>query len=398
MAYLGTPHMMRMDKSMLVSHLRRAQCGDYAGVSIVELARCISESGDRDALCELHLNRPVFSSRTGRWVVISELLFELKDSALTFQWCGRDPVAVEQAYDLTLAKFYSVPPDSDDSPSADAREGPNCRWDYRAFHEQVSREFQQRPPTNIIKAEARAAQALQRMVVRHFYLSCLECRRRATKLVRRYTWKVHGGRLVLWLPVEMGGNCCRKWLRENVSDPDPERPGERDRVQAIVDRSLVRRKILSYDQLGEDDVYAGVKAAELPTLSEEISSIGLADTVAREKAEAIAEQRPAIRSLGGTKLKELIQTVFESLAQGRCNAEQIASHFGLSKATFSRFAGCQWRRDGGDTAAANIPDLWRNTAQILAKHDDFAAIAQKAGVWHHVHRIVADDGDEGRAR
>ncbi len=87
------------------------------------------------------------------------------------------------------------------------------------------------------------------MVARHFYFSCLECRRRAAKLVRRYTWKADGRQLILWLPVEMSGSRCRSWLQENVPDLDPTRPSERDRVQALIDQRLTRRRVLSLEQL-----------------------------------------------------------------------------------------------------------------------------------------------------
>jgi len=371
----------------------------YQRMPLTQLVCDIFQNSDRLALRELHEHRQVFRLRSGQCVLMAEFLLDLKDRDLTFQWCSRDPVVVDQAYDLTLAKFHDLPSLSPDGGAAASSQGPDCRHYFRAFGEHMAEESEKRPPTSLIDAEIRAADALQRLVTRHFYLSCLECSRRAAKLVRRYTWKVNGERLGLWLPVEMGGSHCRRWLQDNVPDADPARPGERDRVQAIIDRRLGRRRILSLDRLQERGAY-GAAAAEPETWAEEVSSVGLADAVAEEKAENIDEQRPSLRGLGEGRLKELIRTVFASLAEDRYHADRIAADFGLSKATFSRFAGCRWRRDGRDsTGATGIRDLWRNTAHVLASHEDFVAVARDAGVWDRVRQVIlAVDSEKGATK
>ena len=371
----------------------------YNRMPLTQLAFDIFERSDPLAVREVHENRRVFGLRSGPCVLMTEFLLELRDCDLTFQWCGRDPVVVDQAYDLTLAKFHDLPSEVHACGPQGASDGPDCRYYYRAFHNHMTGEFEKRPPASVIEAEIRAAEAFQRLVARHFHLSCLECARRAAKLVRRYAWKVNAGPLVLWLPVEMSGSRCRRWLGENIPDPDPARPGERDRVQAIVDHLLARRRVLSLDQLKDAGGYRGAESvAEALPPAEEVSSVGLAGAVAEEKAENIDEQRPAIRRLGAIRLKELIRTIFESLAEDRYHAERIAADFGLSKASLSRFAGGQWRRDGGGTTANHIPDLWRNTAHVLAAHEDFVAVARRAGVWNRVRQvIVAVDGRKGEA-
>jgi len=381
-----------------ISEDARMRRTTHRDMPLAELARLIAEHGDKGALREFHTCRPVCRDLAGRAVLLTDFLLGLKDRDLTFQWCGRDPVVVDQAYDLTLAKFHELPSVSPDGEAPTRSQGPDCRHYFRAFREYITREFERRPPKNAIDAEIRAADALQRLVTRHFYLSCLECSRRAAKLVRRYTWKVNGGQLVLWLPVEMSGSHCRRWLQENVPDADPARPGEPDRVQAIIDRRLGRRRILSLDQL-QDRGACGAAAAEPETWAEEVSSTGLADVVAEEKAENIDEQRPSLRGLGEGRLKELIRTVFASLAEDRYHAERIAADFGLSKATFSRFAGCNWRQDGDNAATNHTPDLWRNTAHILASHEDFVALARDAGVWDRVRQVIlAVDSEKGATK
>jgi len=131
-------------------------------------------------------------------------------------------------------------------------------------------------------------------------------------------------------------------------------------------------------------------------IEEQISVNGLADTVADEKAENIEQQRPTIRRLGEGKLKQLIQSVFTDLADGSYEEKQIAASFGLSRATFSRFAGSRWHHHCKDPIVTSVPDLWRNTAQTLAGHSDFVIAAQKAGVWKRVSGILDADGERRR--
>jgi hypothetical protein len=191
------------------------------------------------------------------------------------------------------------------------------------------------------------------------------------------------------MPIEMPGSRCRAWLETNVRDVDPSRPGERERIQAAIDRLWARRKVLSLDRLSKHEKAVGADAGSGRSfVEEEMSTHGLAGFVAEEKAENIADQRPTIRALGPSRLRKLIMTVFDSLAEDRFNAERIAMDYGLSKATFSRFAGSRWA--GGDDIAdgGDIPDLWRNTAHVLAGHEDFVTAARQAGVWDRVCRVA----------
>ena len=124
-------------------------------------------------------------------------------------------------------------------------------------------------------------------------------------------------------------------------------------------------------------------------LENEINKEGLSKTIACEKAENIAQQRPAIRMLGEEKLKKLICTIFDRLIHGDYMEKELAVDFGLSQATMSRFSGRRWNNHYDETQEAFVPDLWRNTAQTLARHSDFVAAAQRAGVWKRV-QVVLD--------
>ena len=71
----------------------------------------------------------------------------------------------------------------------------------------------------------------------------------------------------------------------------------------------------------------------------------------------------------------------------------MADSFGLSAATFSRFAGSRWRK----ASQGQVPDLWMNTAEMLASHAVFTEAAEEAGVLGQVEQLLqggslSDDG------
>jgi len=374
-----------------MTDLRHGRTGysDYKKATLVVLAWAIYNKADRNALRELHDNRTLFNSTTNGRVVMAEFLLELKSRDLAFQWCGRDSVAVDRAYDLTLAKFLNLPLDGKNGLQGTGDDKPDCRHYYKAFHDHVNTSLQEKPAATVIEIELRAAEVLQGMVTRHFYLSCLECRRRSMKLVRRYRWQVNGHSLTVWLPIEISGQRCRTWLESNVGNVDPTRPGERERIQSVVDRLWSRRRILSLDRLSQQEQAVSADADFRRFFTEEeISVQGLASFVAQEKADNSADQRPTIRALGSSRLRKLVTTVFESIAEERYHAERIAEDYDLSKATFSRFAGSRWASDDDTLGVSDIPDLWRNTAHVLASHDDFVDVAKQAGVWERVRRVA----------
>jgi hypothetical protein len=110
----------------------------------------------------------------------------------------------------------------------------------------------------------------------------------------------------------------------------------------------------------------------------------LAETVAGEKVNNLEGQRKAIRALGGPNLRILILRVFEDLSRECYRDSALADAFSLSKATFSRFAGSRWQTNSKSV----VPDLWANTAKVLAHHSDFVEMAREAGVWPQIEVIV----------
>ena len=181
------------------------------------------------------------------------------------------------------------------------------------------------------------------------------------------------------MPKFFKGSERRKWLEKNIKDPDLSGLGERQRIQDIIRKRLVNMAFIPLqDNIGSDPT---------DTIIAEISGDGefgvsLAQYVADEKSADIVNQRRSIRKLGKDKLKQLVLRVFEDIETGEYQDQLVAKEFGLSKSTFSRFAGSRWHETN------RIPDLWMNTAQVLASKPEFKEAAIEADVWSERRRDV----------
>ena len=354
-------------------------------LSLVDLVERITGENDLLALQEFHQRRTVFRYRGGRPLLFAQFVDALRQSLLARQLAGWHDDVHERAYDLTIDKFTNLPPAHAEG-SALRWPGPDCRCYFRMCLGRMTRLLQANSDLNPLERERQAARILQRHVVRHYYLSCLEAKRGANPAVSRYAWKVNGGVIDLRLPASMPGAQRRKWLETHVDNPDPARPGERQRVQAIADDHLPMPRLLRLDEA--DDAPARsrhtVDHARLWSFERDITVDGLAKVVAWEKAQNLHQQRPAIRSLGRTKLMQLIVQILGDLGDGNYEEKRLAQLFGLSLSTFSRFAGSRWRKRS-DRA---IPDLWLNTAHTLASHRALVEAAKDAGVWRRVGQVL----------
>lgn len=357
-------------------------------LGLAELVGRIAELDDRRALRELHDHRTAFRLGSGPAMVLGEFLAALLVTRWASRLAGGDEAILDGAYDITVDKFTHLPTPGDPVKSP----GPDCRHYYADFLRRVDTAMDsQTQPIDDLGKERLAAVILQRVVMLHFRLSCLEARRRRDRARTRYAWHVNGGVLYLWMPASVSGAKRRSWLERNVGPADPTCPGERARVQAIIDKQLgtaAHVPICDWDAASPN-----AKRPEESLIEAEVGVMGLARAVAAEKAERIDEQRPSVAALGRGGLKQLILRVFEDLADGQYEEKQLAEDFGLSRPTFSRFAGSRWRGTGD-----RIPDLWANVARVLAGHRDFVEAARKAGVWPSVRRVlgrIRQGGDGG---
>jgi hypothetical protein len=356
---------------------------DYRQLPLLELARRIAFQSDRIALNELHANRALFHYEADMSLVMAAFLLRLKESSLARKWAGGDVMVLEDAYDLTVDKFSNLPRvDSDKGGPSRERYGPDCRYYYKAFYDHTAARLclNERCKSGM-QMELIAATNLQGLVTRHFFLSCIETRRRVQRLVRRYFWQHDGNSVAISMPSVLSGQQCQRWLETNVPDYDPRRVGERERVQCIVNTRLTRPRMIPLDRVsGGADEVAAPQDSVSSLIEAEISIHGLAQTVAEDKADNIDCQRRAIKVLGKERLRQLVLGVFESVVNSESRANELAETFGLSPATLSRFAGSQWNRGEAGVTKREPPDLWKNAARLLAHHTGFVEAADKAGL------------------
>jgi len=180
----------------------------------------------------------------------------------------------------------------------------------------------------------------------------------------------------------MNGSERREWLEKNTPDPNLSRPGERQRIQNLIDRSFVKEQLISLEGCGYRQLKT--KAAETSAGNEYWAGF-LARHVAREKAEKIHLQRSAIKALGPENVTRLILRIFEDVCAEEYEQKRIATEFNLSPATLSRFAGTDWNRDNPKESV--VPDLWRNTAQVIAHFPVFREVAEETGMLERVNRV-----------
>lgn len=372
---------------------------NYRSLSLLELIERIVKNSDRLALRELHENRRVFSHHGSSPLRMAEYVDILRKEARP-TWPIRRNLSelADEAYGLTIDKFNNLPPDepecdfSKDMTSPTKVERTDCRFYFSAFLTFTSKKLKISSPRNQFEEEALAAASLKNLVKRHFEISLLECNRRPSALVSRYRWKIKGFIIILWFPTYIRGRDRGRWLKENIKDLDFNRPDEIQRIQSIIDALLPRQRAVSLIEEVLITDSKPLKGSFLPLpFEKDFTQEGLARAVAKDKIETIDRQRPAIKALGEEDLTCLILQIFEDLSIGDYKEVRLASLFGLSKATFNRFAGSHWLKKDEYRKKAKIPDLWLNTAHTVASNPNFVEGAKEAGVWKGVEDILNSD-------
>jgi len=356
----------------------------YPELSLVELADRIVHLDDQGALNEILDCRTLFKFGESPPMLFPEFLEEIRTKPWVLKWIDHNQFVLDKAYDITVDKFSHIPRESHTSGGKRPKR-PDCRHYFKAFLKLTSRWLATNPDVNPVLEEIVAARVLQNLVVRHFRLSCKEALRNSNPLMSRYAWQVNGSVIHVLMPISMPGRDRGKWLKTHVNDPDPKRSGEKQRIQSIINDRLGKNRHVTLTKKITRGVLDRSAGTPLDTNIEGERNVhGMAHVVAEEKAECIQNQRPAIRTMGKASLKKLIHHVFEALSTDQYEEKRIAGLFGLSRPTFSRFAGSRWENE----TSSNPPDLWRNVAQTLAAHGPFIEVAKETGVWRTVHNIV----------
>ena len=375
--------------------------GKYEGFSLLDLVELVADRGDLEALTEFHERRCVFSDDGAEWMRVTDYVTLLLDRALQ----SRNGVyriadgVIERAYDLTMEKLHNLPrliPErviESEACRQELEQGrTDCRHYFRAFLSFARNRIRREKGMSALETDHAAARLLRNFVWRQFNFSLKEALRNANPLISRYYWKVGGRKICLWFPRRMLGRERRTWLEANVDIGGFTGAPDRNEIQKMIDQRLDMGSILSTDEpagelaLQQEETRIG---PELPLVGTPLAQLD--QFVAQEKADSISRQRRAIQRLGAENLKALILKIFDDLRKGRYNDGEIAAQFGLSKATFSRFAGSRWRRGSERT----VPDLWANTAEVIARYEPFAEAAVEAGFSKQVR--AAQASEPGRA-
>lgn len=350
--------------------------------STVKLIRRIVEDSDRSALEVFLETRKLFRIKNGPPLLLHEFLLKLRDR-LVRSFALNDVQLADCAYDLTLAKYSNLPVTAPNKTKLDDYSlkgtGTDCRNYYRAFLSKMHRGKDQGKIKNRAEEESYAGVVIQKMVYNNFLQSKLECQR-DTPFSVRYMWEVNGVKLYLWYPSYMTAKEFRNWLEENIKDLNHRRPYEQKHIQSLIDVALKRGYHISTD---DPDALIGLNKEmgkeSSPTEQKESQMFvgGLSEAVARRKVEEIQELRPSIAKLGEKTITVMILQIFSDLSVGAYSVTETADQYGVSKPTFSRFAGNKWFEkieqfeNVGDIKNIVIPDLWKNTAEILAENPYF---------------------------
>jgi hypothetical protein len=276
--------------------------------------------------------------------------------------------------------------------------GIDCRKYYLAFLQTFKREKKRKRIKSQSEQELKAGMILQRRVWRNFWLSRKECER-GTPFSIRYAWKVGGLKIYLWYPAYMTPKEFKAWLMENVKDFDLKAANARDRIQSLIDDNLPRGYHVPLDVSGViGTLRAKDEASSIDTQEGYMFARNLAETVAQEKAENLEKLRPAIRELREESVRRLILQIFSEIEQDDYDLTRTARQYGISKATLSRFAGSSWFEKMDGVQTVTVPDLWKNTAGILAQNPIFLDTVLASGFKGKLKEVLGLIDSERRER
>ena len=366
---------------MLLTHAN-LQKKTYNDLSLIQLAELIVQDSDRAALNEFHDNRQLFRFGSGPAMLFADFVESLCESCWALELANSNYNLLEKARDHLIDRFCNIP--TEQTP-----QGPDCRYYFDGFLEQMHTLCLQKD-MNPLEKELLSVRTLQQMTMRHFMYCIKEGSRSLNPLRTRYQWHLDGDIIIVWMPVTIGGNNRRLWLEEHIDDPDPSRPGEKYRIQQIIDSELGFGEIScmgDYKYTLSTD--CRLEEAQPADTDDDTGVSDIAKAVVDEKAKNIHLMRPSVRVLGRTKLKKLITRIFDQITEGSYDEKRLAQRFGMSQSSLTRFAGSRWQI----SANSRPPDLWSNLAQLLSKNGSpFSSIARSCGIWKQVQEIIKVSG------
>lgn len=373
---------------------------------LVELLQLALQQEGHIAIHELCAERTVFRIGHKEWRCLPAFLDKLRARCIGSPVTSSDIRSMDiadSAYDLTIDKFTHIPCSNNSTNHREYARDNNghttrtdCRYYYRALLDMVERKLDAFGCDDPLDAEIVTAETFQQFVQRHFYLSLREAKRQNNPHASRYAWKLSTGTIVLMMPTSMNGTERRRWLEARFPEVADREAIARDRIQLAIDHELLRDTMVPLESIAEtlgDDGNVLSWAA-----FHEIGTAGIAEAIASEKAVHHLTLRPAVRKLGPDGVYQLVHRIVDDLVDGALCEATVATDFGLSRSTVTRFAGIHWDRDAISRGSKALPDLWRNLAQILAHDEKLQEAARTAGVWDTVKLCLhAIPNPEGQA-
>lgn len=235
--------------------------------------------------------------------------------------------------------------------------GPYCEKQYDVIYSRI--QDIKSDGLTAVEIELEVERIIKSTVVHHIYLTWIEVCRDLNPSYKRYRWNAECGSIELKRPVWLSGNEFRTWLEENFPNPEPKERDLRDRIQTAVYQQFGHISELLIDADPEMEI-ADISTAN-PNDGNGWAIKRLYRIVANEKADNVAKLRPAIQRLGKDRVHRLVLTIFDRLDSDNSDTT-IAEEFGLTKASYSRFAGRSWI---DNPRSDQVPDLWKNTAKIV---------------------------------
>jgi len=361
-------------------------------VSTYDLIDRVVNRAMEKALYYLLENRKLFYYQT-KSLRLSDFVWKLRERTIKMRDSKKTVIEEvdDAAYDLTIKKFANLPLNKADMINNEnslkklKQKQVDCRNYYRVVLSSVEKWKENNPSTSELEEERIVGIILQRLVIKHYFLSRLEFLRKKRPFSVRYIHRVGKKSISLWYPAGLRAEAIREWIKGNISKSGTDISEEQSRLQAELDK-------LFYQGTPSSDECADPKSNQNihSKMSESIHSFipsALARAVVFEKINHINDLRPAIKKLGEKTLSQLIFRIFGDLKDDRFRDGDIANDFELSKATFSRFAGSKWK-DNHEEGNVIVPDLWQNTAKVIASDPDFCESAQTAGVLVKVKKIL----------
>jgi hypothetical protein len=343
----------------------------YLKESTVFLLQRIVCDSDRLALDVLLETRKLYHTREKSGLSIIQYMIGLRDKLMPPQECNNNFLEIADcAYDLTLAKYSNLPNSSPKAPKANTYrqkgDSVDCRLYYFAVLNQIQERIFNVKPKGPLEEEKITGSVFQGLVTKNFFRSRLECAR-SSKFTIRYVWNACGKKFSLKYPSHMTAKQFREWLSQNTQHINLMKPDAQIELQSLINEKLKAGYHIEIDNLNDFDV----SEQRNEPLSNDVKDSNkftkdLSNSVTRRKVRNLNKQRPAIRKLGKKKLENLIKEIFEQLDEDEFTPGRMAKKYGISKSTFSRFAGSKWNEIDQNIEVASIPDLWQNTAKVLA--------------------------------